>query len=240
MLSVIVAWRAGDKRREEALNNTLACLKNQSAEHEIIVVDQSLDSSLIFDETIRHVKLPPRENFNKSWCFNVGARQAKTDKLVFLDAEMIFEKNFLSEVRGFADKHDAFLCWDTILMMPGRDNPLPRILKPVILKTLGGSFFFNRETYFNKLGGMNENYEGYGCEDNDALDRCINLFDGRKIDVMQYALVHQYHDWEPIDNDLYKKNQEILRLVRKDLRGFTKQLREANLGNPLHPILINV
>jgi len=64
MISVIIAWKGGDKLREENLKNTLDCLTKQTEQRfELCLVERELSY------------------FNKSWLLNIGARQAKHNHL---------------------------------------------------------------------------------------------------------------------------------------------------------------
>ena len=183
-------------------NNNPTDVKN----FEVIIVEQGSDPERGFHHSfqpqpwLEHIKLPAQPIFNKSWCMNVGAKAAKSKWLVFLDADLLFGKDFLSRINFFRQKGMPhiryFTCWQYILAMPGKDEPILRLIDPSIC-TAGGAFCSQKDFFWN-IGGMNENYFGYGGEDNDLWVRAnINL--GKKnsnnIPSMPYALVHHYHDW---------------------------------------------
>ncbi len=255
-LSVIVPLHGFNPQREQAvqmlLNNlaaqdlrTLDTSGNptEDKDFEVIVVEQECDQgfhSLPDHKWLKHIRLPKQRAFNKSWCMNVAANAAQTKTLVFLDVDMLFGKNFLSKILYFK-RSDAglfyFTCWSYICFLPGKDEPVLRVVDPSIF-TAGGAFCTDK-TFFWTAGGMNENYFGYGGEDNDLWVR-VNARLGKKTQVniphMPYALVHWYHDWsQPSEERFYHLNRTV-----EQPEAVIAKLRQAGLGNPSGPIAVDV
>ena len=93
------------------------------------------------------------------------------------------------------------------------------------------------------LGGMNENYFGYGREDSDLWIRAdyINQYSG--IPEIKYPLTHQYHHWvvtDTKDAPDYRKNCEIWKATKRDPQKIIDKLKQADLGNIEHPTLIDM
>lgn len=254
-LSVIVPLYGFQPQRDVALQNLLTAIDAQDLrvcdanndptevkDFEVIVVEQRSDDvhTLPTRPHLKHITLPAqKEGFNKSWCMNVGAKAAGCDHLVFLDVDMVFGTAFFSKINYFINNLKFFTCWSYIVSMPGKDMPVAKIITRDIM-TAGGAFFINRKFYWN-AGGMNENYYGYGGEDNDLWVR-VNPLLGEKgrfnVVSMPYALGHTYHDWAAPSPDRFfhlNRTVQFVDEVTKRLRGITDKV-----GNPAHPTRIDV
>lgn len=251
-LSVIVPLYGFQPQREEALQNLIKTIDAQDMKllvngtltetrrFEVLIVEQASPEVHKFEPKpyVKHIVLPAQEKgFNKSWAMNVAAKQASTDHLVFLDVDMIFDKTYFDKIVRFKSGHQYFTCWQYIVTMPGKDNPISRLISKDIL-TAGGAFFIDRR-FFWRAGGMNENYFGYGGEDNDLWVRVNSLLGSRtshNIPFMPYALGHWYHDWAaPSPDRFYPLNRT------NQFTGIVMdRLKAASLGNPDHPTLIDI
>lgn len=260
-LSVIIPLYGFQPQREEAFQNLLRQIDAQDMKllvngtlteqrrFEVIVVEQDCEEqmnsapphhSISSRPYLKHIVLPqqPGKGFNKSWCMNVAAKAAACDNLVFLDVDMIFDKTYFDKIRRFKQPSMVyFTCWQYIVTMPGKDNPVARVITKDIL-TAGGAFFIDRR-FFWQTGGMNENYFGYGGEDNDLWVRVNRLLGDRKthnIHSMPYALAHWYHDWAaPSPDRFYPLNR-----TNQFTNEIISRLKAASLGNPSHPTPIDI
>jgi glycosyltransferase involved in cell wall biosynthesis len=255
-LSVIIPLYGFQPQREEALRKLLAAIEAQDLRvcdaqnnpteeknFEVIVVEQAAVKNCFHmlenKPWLRHITLPDQEKgFNKSWCMNVAAKASRCPWLVFLDVDMIFDKNFFGKINYFRqDNPTYFTCWQYIVSLPGKDMPIAKIIDPGIM-TAGGAFFIDKPVFW-QVGGMNENYYGYGGEDNDFWVR-INLHLGDKgknnIKHMPYALGHWYHDWaEPSPERFYHLNRTIQHPDK-----VTSRLKRLALGNVNGPTPLDV
>ena len=207
--SIIIPWKFGSVQRYKSLRHMVDCLIKQDTEtkampirYEILLVEQNTNS--ITPELClpyRHILLnTEHEAFNKSWCMNVGARNAKYNDLLFMDADSLFGSDFLKTVRHYVNitstsRNNIMFCWNYLIALYGKDNPVSRHIRPDMTRAMGGIWYCDKNFYFNKLGGMNENYFGYGGEDNDVFERALFLLEHTP-SVIPYPLAHQYHDWE--------------------------------------------
>lgn len=259
--SVILPWRGGKPIREALLTNLLNCLKvqdhgNHSAQvgFELIIVEQVTEESA--EQAQATVKeLVPQElapytyiglktkspHFNKSWCMNVGARTAKYNDLIFMDADSLFGADYLKtidhQVNGTPTTHSKIMvAWNYLIGLPGKDNPISRHLRPDMLRTLGGIWYANKDFYFGKFGGMNENFEGYGGEDNEAYERACSILGLSNLSYIGYPIAHQYHDWEP----QHSWAVPGFELGRKYPIEVTARLIQANVGKRERPTFINL
>ena len=247
--SIIIPWCGGDIQREKNLNILLDCIEQQThVNFEIVIVEQSSMiegaspvSSVIGPRKLRDILLTHNSGcFNKSWCMNVGVRSSTFDDLIFIDADMMFPTDFLDIINEHIKitpppYNKVMICWDVLIALAGRDNPEERHILSTNLKTLGGVWYCNKDFYWNKLGGMNENFCGYGGEDNDAHDRAEFILQ-KEIVRLNYTLKHQYHDWAEQSNVAMR----FADLTRNHTNTIIQLLKNSELGKMSGPTLINL
>ena len=255
--SIIVPWYGGNIQRENSLRNMLNCLKMQIEVntddpniYELIIVEQikkgeeDIRKKRILEimpqelAHFRYIQLKKDGTFNKSWCMNVGARKASYQHLLFIDADSLFGQKYLTTIKHFIRKtpnprNKLMFCWNYIICLIGKDNPISRHIRPDTTRAMGGIWYVEKYFYFNEFGGMNENYEGYGGEDNDAYERASYLFKSPHVSYMAYPLVHQYHDWEkPSENCV--KYFEITRRNPEQIIEKLKNIERGNMNSPTY------
>ncbi len=210
-LSIIIPWRGGDSLREKALCELMMVLNTQEYDthrgYEILIVRHQAEDIPMpeLPGTYELIDLKTdRPEFNKAWCMNVAARKASTDHLLFLDADTLFYIDYLQSVFLFLESLDRELyqniaiAWDNMAALPGRDNPDVRYIKPWRTRALGGCWYAYRPFFFEKFGGMNEDYWGYGGEDNEAYERSLvamKINRRKRVPLLRYTVMHQYHHW---------------------------------------------
>ena len=260
-LSIIIPWRGGNPVREKSLTNMLNCLKVQETNKgedpirmQVIIVEQTdpdhKDSAqqrlnTFVPEALagyKYIQLVHESKaFNKSWCINVAARQAMYDHLLIVDADSLFGSLYLTTISHAIEKiphphNKMVICWNYIIGMPGKDNPIARHIRPDAVLTLGGIWYAERNFYFDEFGGMNENFFGYGGEDNEAYERACAIARIYPLSYIAYPLVHQYHDWEkqsPVAIKYFELGRKYPHIIRD-------RLKKANIGNLEHPTLIKM
>jgi predicted glycosyltransferase involved in capsule biosynthesis len=269
-LSVIIPYcYGGDEQRLTALENTFKCIKAQTmTDFEIIVVEELVKvekPSFPYCDNINQfivLKDPEKRWYNKSWCINVGTKKAISENILVLDADVIFGKEYFKFIIEFAKNHKFFHGYSWIALMHGKDNPIIRI-KPHSdtpfnvnetqkvddkngmygVWATGGSWFFDKTFYWNVLGGMNENYFGYGGEDGDMYQRVKHIFNN-KIPELNYVIVHQYHNWHPENgaNPIvdYQKMSTLSHITAKNPQLIINKLKEKELGKIQCPTLIEM
>lgn len=203
-LSVIIPYcYGGDDLRLAALHSTFESISAQDMrEYEVIVVEQLVKTSEptfpYRDKVNKFITLkdPQQRWYNKSWCINVAARVAESERMLMLDADVLFGKDYFNRILEFSKKHIFFYGYDWIALMPGRDNPIIRIKPHSELHAAGGSWSSTRAFYWKILMGCNENYFGYGWEDQDIHIRARHVLNA-PIPEIDYPIIHQYHHWHP-------------------------------------------
>ena len=235
------------RQRESNLKQCLDCIYAQTVKDvELVIVEQIVERSSEVVEKAKkdqHIRISYGEMFNKSWCLNVGVKDAKNDNFIFIDADNVFNKYFFREIVNFHETTDRalFVCWNYLIAMAGKDNPVLRIMgnescADNTLRILGGVFFSTR-AFWNAMGGGNEAYFGYGGEDEDLRIRAEHIL--KKIHNMDYPLVHLYHDWHkrfPPN----PKREWILNHTKLDVGKMIERLNKIERGNWLKPNPLNI
>jgi len=193
------------EKHDRNLAATLFCLNHQTFRgFETIVVTDKIRHA--YNKTRFYQAIDPKNNLmNKNWMFNIGANQSKGKKLVFLDADMVFHEDYLQKIHE--SNHLWAIGWSKCVYLETEISNQFRNLQivnffsettrcsvftPTILGACGGSQVFEREFFFKKFYGHNENYSGWGGEDNDSSLRASTLTG--KINWIKFEIGHLNHE----------------------------------------------
>lgn len=156
------------KKIEEAL------LEVHKDRFEVIVSDDDQDLQLekdlcIYFEKVKYVKGPSK---GRSANRNNGASLAQGDWICFIDDDCLPEKNIFKEYSNALSDHENILAFEGAIYPDGNLNQ-DLIECPVNIH--GGAFWSANIMIFKKLfqelGGFDENFVYYGCEDQDLQIR---------------------------------------------------------------------
>ncbi|MBD2187091.1 glycosyltransferase family 2 protein [Pseudanabaena mucicola] len=137
----------------------------------------------------------------RSWAFNVGAKQAKSDVLIFHDNDFLISQDYAKEVlRRIKQGYEVvnvkrFLFYlsqlGTKQFFDGRDSLIKQPLEKVVQNLeAGGSIAIARDKYW-EIGGFDEAFIGWGGEDNEFWERAQTL------KVWNYGYLPMVHLWHP-------------------------------------------
>lgn len=248
-LSIIIPYTHSQEDRDIALYNCLDSVAKQVfKEFELILVEEVIGDNVAHfkghQRVNNHIILKDDRPFNKSWIINVAARKAKSKCIFVLDADSLLTEKHLGEVFIYHINQPQFkfFCGYLYLrLLPGKDNPTERMVSSKHLEAVGGAWFCEKDFFFNVLGGMNENYFGYGAEDNDMwfrvqhwYTRDFNQGVDYPVPMLPINMIHQYHDWAPFTHERY----DMLNKTRNHPDIVTRRLIEAQLGKDSGPTLI--
>lgn len=258
-LSVVIPYTYSTEQRDKLVEPLIKCINAQTfKDFELIVVEEV--SNKLFTHSVfpcrreidKHILLKNDRTFNKSWCINVGVKQATADNILIVDADSLFGINYFDKVWEFRKHNPRFFSgYNTLICLHGKHNPVIRVLKHSEIKAAGAAWYTDKKFFFNVLGGMCENYFGYGGEDNDIWNRVNYILKG--VPELDYPYIHQYHDWAvppgcgSLEDDesfpnkkQYIKNVETLRYTRNNIVKTIEQLKKIDLGNVNSPREIKI
>jgi hypothetical protein len=204
---------------------------------EIVVVEQDTTPRLSLGARVRHVFCHNPGRFNRAWGFNVGAKAATGERLICGDNDVVIPATTLRTL----PRSDRLIipyrrCLDlseeatrglqeTGVIPEGEGAPRGEW-------TVGGAFVIARASYL-AIGGMCEDFEGCGAEDDAFYDRCkktIGVLRSRSL--LLYHMHHERAAARDGDADAYNRN---VRLLRRELAKTPRQLRAeraTRFGDP--------
>lgn len=205
----------------------------QGTTFECIVVEQETESQLAgrLPAWVRHIHTPPPVPdmpYCRSWAFNIGAKQARGSVLVLHDNDMLVPVDYASQTLVRVNlgyevvnlKRFIFYLDEahTQAVFDGRAS-LTEEAPEAIVQNLeaGGSVAITREAY-ERIGGMDESFIGWGGEDNEFWERA------QTCKVWPYGCLPIVHLWhhsqsdKPNANAFGKKHFYELSRISVDVR----------------------
>ncbi|MFO0703411.1 MAG: galactosyltransferase-related protein [Patescibacteria group bacterium] len=244
--SIIISHKS---RSPERLRNLKIVVKwlgdifTKEDQVELIIVEQGGKKTLCLED-LPEVPFPIKCKFvhkeglfNKSWGYNIGANMARYENLLFIDNDIILTREAVDEgfkvfkhVDGvrFYDRLYALSEEETMAIENRLEYPpkTKRILRDF---SVPGGFFLIRKDLFFKLGGWDEEFEGWGGED-DAFYHKLSRHSIVAVTIPAYHLSHPsfgvYDDPKQFEvvKEVYKKikslsHEEILEKSKKTILG---------------------
>jgi hypothetical protein len=210
-------------RGAERLPHLLATLESiagqQGAEIECIVVEQDDPARLSphLPDWVRHIHTPPPSPvmpYCRAWTFNVGVRLARGTVLVLHDNDMLVPRDYascaLSRVRqGYEAlnlKRFVFYLNEAHSrnVFAGSEDLTARAPEAIVQNLeAGGSVAITRDAY-DRIGGFDESFVGWGGEDNEFWERAQTL------KLWPYGFLPLVHLWHPPQPGRYQPDNPTL------------------------------
>lgn len=247
-VSFIIAH--GGRSRLPQLCLTLKSLFAQTEiDLECVVVDQSEEP--IFAElppeiVYRHLtKAGVDQGWHKSWAYNVGARLATGEILVFHDGDICVPEKYgssivetLTQGRWQAASLQRVLFYlndadtervEKQLRFSGSNVPLK-----VFQNWKGGTIAIRRDAFF-AIGGFDEGFVDWGGEDDEFYDRCRQA-----LAHCRYGYLPFVHLWHPPQSDRKAADNVNINHVMPWRMGLpvverVQELATRDFGNPRGP-----
>ena len=267
-LSIILPTGGNDHLRNRNFNECLLAIKGQEfTDYEVIVVEQSLDGNFYksSNPTLNYkhigIKDPQNRGFNLSWCRNVGAREAQGEIIVLMDSDFVFESDYftvISEFKGEFAAGDETYYWcnteePTSEWLRTRDfnlfrrrgaGPRDAVFQFRSMSRgcgYGAILVYNREWFWESMGGYNENFFRYGWEDKATTEMIKSLL-GRDDESMlriPYEAAHLSHMSKVVRN-LNTNESLFYKFTRMNQSDLSKIIKESFVGKKSEPTVINI
>ncbi len=190
---------------------------------DIIAVEEDHTSKLTLDWPINHLFVKSNTAFNKSAAFNAAVSVAAHDNLVLHDADMLVQGDYFKMVSRVLSNYESCILASHVYYLDDHYSDLVISKRRVDIRVQcqrridyfeGGSLACTKAAYW-KVGGFNEEFIGYGCEDTDFYAR---LSGGSKwLEDRQIGLIHLAHPrtdgWVGFHDKNKATEQNLLKLT---------------------------
>jgi hypothetical protein len=198
---------------------SIAAQRNAAVECIVVEQDDVAQLRIQLPDWVRYIHTPPpvaEMPYCRSWAFNVGARQARGQVLVLHDNDMLVPADYAFELLDrIRDGYEVvnlkrFIFYlseaHTRTCFDGLAGPTDRPPEAITQNLEGGgSVAVTREAY-ERIGGMDEQFVGWGGEDNEFWSRAQTL---RVWSYANLPIVHLWHGAQPGKHQL--NNPTVLR-----------------------------
>jgi hypothetical protein len=204
-ISFIIGHR-GAERLPHLLRTLASIAAQRDIALECLVVEQDVKQQLpkVLPTWVRHVHTPPPVAdmpYCRSWTFNVGVQHARGQLLVLHDNDMLVPNDYGARLLAhFRQGFELINLKRFIFYLTPRHTSalfagnaeLTDCSPLAITQNLecGGSVAISRSAY-DRIGGMDESFIGWGGEDNEFCERTQTLR------VWPYAYLPLVHLWHP-------------------------------------------
>jgi predicted glycosyltransferase involved in capsule biosynthesis len=202
-----------------------------------------------YEELMPHVELcigiDNSEYFNRSKAINNAAKIATGDIFMTVDSDVIFNPNLIDNIINNIDNYPWIIPFTngfrlnkgaTVRIL--EEDPTADICSGIISSdvesncVIEGAFLnvMKREC-FEKVGGMDERFRGWGCED-EALVRSLDIIYGVH-GKLNDNVFHLWHNPAAVNWDIYWNNFSVLlgsyRNAMYDYNKMMEIINEKNL-----------
>jgi glycosyltransferase involved in cell wall biosynthesis len=216
-ISVVIPFR--EQERTKALKSVINNIRAQKFPNiELILIEEDhvtrIEKKDYEPFTYSRVQIDTKHHFNKSKAFNLGVSISNYDKIILHDADMMVTNHYVQEVYDCLNEYEACHIGATVLYADYNTteqiNEAQMVIKPVMERVVGyyegGSLACRKDAYW-RIGGFNEDFWGYGCEDCDfyyRLSKGTTWKEDRRHD-----LLHLRHGRSDGWNECHEANKAI-------------------------------
>lgn len=187
---------------------------------DVIIVEQDKYSKIShLNLRATHVFIKSDKPYNRSWAFNVALKRNKNPVIIFGDCDIVMDPqelvNSITELNNF----DVVSPYSSVLDLTPEEtnypfNMLPQIQRPgrgendnQKINLCGGIVIFKTESII-KIGGWNEDFIGWGGEDDFQTIKVKKL--GLTYKEMPYRCYHFWHNRDQADMTNYQRTMQLL------------------------------
>lgn len=242
-VSFVIGHRGRD--RLPLLLQTIKSIAGQrNCAVECIVVEQDYEQRVKgrLPKWVRYIHTPHSKGdmpYSRAWAFNVAARAAESECLIFHDSDMLICRDYAKFVLEYHQRGFAFINLKRFIFYLSEAHST-RVLKSgqlhcdsapeAVLQNLelGGSFGANKSTFW-EIGGFDERFVGWGGEDNELWERAQTKR------VYPFGFLPVIHLWHAPQPEKYMESassaKELFRrLTKEPVSERIRKLKRIRVG----------
>ena len=213
----VIGYRHSPDRLQN-LRKTLDWI-NGFAGSEVIIVEQDKHSKIShLSLKAKHIFLKSTLPYNKSWGFNVATKYSTSNIIVFADSDLIMDPNKFIESLKLVEKYEMVNPYTSVVDLDQNETGLRfeqvlQINRPgrgeldhQKVPLCGGICIFRKDAIM-RIGGWNENFVGWGAEDDFVSLKVKHFLTSTEVPGRCY---HLYHSRTAPDMKYYKRNLDLL------------------------------
>lgn len=218
MVSYVIPCRVFGNRKESILTVVNNIKAQKFPNINIILVEQDNTSKFDVIPSIKHVLLKNdiTDEFSKTSSFNVGVMKYGSNINILHDADILvpswYTANMFNEMRN----HDSCHLGKQVVYLTPQSTRIVNEHKKLLDTNEcehavdyfeGGSLAITKDAFI-KVGGFDEKFVSYGCEDCEFYERikeCTRFNNNRYV-----KMVHLWHDRQPGWEIAHKRNRDYL------------------------------
>jgi cellulose synthase/poly-beta-1,6-N-acetylglucosamine synthase-like glycosyltransferase len=210
---------------------------------EVLLIEQDTHSKIShMGLRCKHVFLKSNKPYNKSWSFNYATKIAKSNIIVFADSDLLMDPNHFIESLKHLEQFEMVNPYNSVIDLDPQESSTQfedviKINRPGRGETdhqkvpiCGGICMFRKDA-IQRIGGWNENFIGWGGEDDFVSIKVQHFLNWKQMEAKCY---HLFHSRPQPDMNLYQKNLQLhntyLNMTKEEL---SKQLYKDVARNGL-------
>jgi len=187
---------------------------------DVIIVEQDKYSKIShLNLRATHVFIKSDKPYNRSWAFNVALKRNKNPVIIFGDCDIVMDPQELVNSINELNNFDVVSPYSSVLDLTPEETNYPFNMLPQIqragrgendnqkINLCGGIVIFKAESIV-KIGGWNEDFIGWGGEDDFQTIKVKKL--GLTYKEMPYRCYHFWHNRDEADMSNYQRTMNLL------------------------------
>ena len=240
-VSYIIGYRESTADRKSALVFVLRWLRSFFPNMEILIVEQDEEPKLVLDESlnVKQLFVYNKGLYNRCWAFNVAVKHTNKNVFIFSDSDVVLKKEHYLECLDAINIFDAVTPNKETAINIAVTNPDRlefHVLEGRILDTFASMFMIMTRNGYERIGGWDERFEGWGAEDNALSHIIFNKLTSKTFKLPVFHIDHPRSildgNRQPKYEQNWKLSVEIETLNGKALDRYVHKLSTSGLGNP--------
>ena len=194
-ISYLIGYRQSTPDRKAGLQFVLNWLHTHFPELEILLIEQDENSNLDFDlpPNCQHHFIYNPGLYNRCWAFNVGVKLTQKDILAFADSDMFLHPEDFMKGFEACQKYEAVNpngSYTYNIINTNHEALTYDISERRKLWTYAAGLMFMQRAAFERIGGWDERFEGWGVEDNEISHIILNSLSYTSLNYKMYHVDH--------------------------------------------------